>query len=210
MALTRVVTLVFAVSLVGCAHGAHRPAAPVLAPFSPLHEGGESAVGLLDFVNDHGHDLELLDRALGLDARAAAGIVAHRQGPDGQLGSADDGWFTSLAELDAVTWVGPTALDKLAGYAAAQGYMNSRQRVVGSFDGVSFTFDQAERTLALANSASVGQLDRLYQLDRRAVDSIVSARPLRSMEQLSELYWVGPATLARLRAHAETRTLASR
>jgi DNA uptake protein ComE-like DNA-binding protein len=204
------VSLLLMVGTVGCAHTAARPAAPAQASFSPLHEGSDSAVGLLDFVNDHGHDLELLDRELGLDARAAAGIVAHRQGPDGKLGSHDDGWFTSLSELDAVSWVGPATLDKLAGYAAAQGYMSSQQRVVGSFDGVSFTFDQAEATLMLVNSASSSLLDRQLQLDRRAVDSIVAARPLRTMEQLSELYWVGPATLTRLRAHAETRSLASR
>jgi hypothetical protein len=205
-----VAPFLFVVALVGCAHTGSRPVTPAMAPFGELREGSVAAIGLLDFLNDSGHELELLDRTIGLDRRASEAIVAHRVGADGHLGSVDDGWFTSLAELDAVSWVGPVSMSKLAGYASAHGYMNTQHRVVGSFDGVSFTFDQAERTLELVNGSSAHVLDVQLHLDARAVDSIVAARPVQSLGQLAELYWVGPATLTRLRAHADTRTVASR
>jgi hypothetical protein len=202
------VSMLLAAALIGCAHT--RPAAPVAAPFGPLVEGSDSAHGLLDFVNDHGHEQELLDRVIGLDSRAAQSITNHRLGPDADLGTEDDAYFLTLAELDDAAFVGPASMEKLAGYAAAQGYMHRHERVVGSFEGVSFTFVEAERTLALVNDASVRVLDEHVSLDSRAVRSITQARPLRSLEQLSELYYVGPAALARLKGHAVNRTVASR
>jgi hypothetical protein len=204
------VPLFLAATLVGCAHTGARPVAPTMAPFGDLREGSVAAVGLLDFLNDQGHELELLDRSIGLDRRASEAIVAHRAGADGHLGTDDDGWFTSLAELDAVSWVGPASMSKLAGWASAHGYMSTQHRVVGNFEGVSFTFDQAERTLELVNNVSPRALDVQLHIDARAVSSIVAARPVQSLGQLSELYWVGPATLTRLRTHADTRTVASR
>lgn len=203
------VFVLFVASLVGCAH-TRQPAAPAMAPFGPLVEGNATAYGLLDFVNDHGHDLALLDRSLGLERRAAEAIVAHRVGDDGLRGTADDGLFLSLAELDATPWVGPAAMQRLAGHASALGYMDSQQRVVGSFEGVRFTFREAEQTLELVNSMSARSLDTQLHLDARAVRSITEARPLRSLDQLSELYWVGPSTLTRLRDHAVTRSVAAR
>jgi hypothetical protein len=62
-----------------------------------------------------------LDDGAGLDARAASGIVAHRSGADAEDGTDDDDRFDDLAELDAVPWVGPTALDKLLAFADEQG-----------------------------------------------------------------------------------------
>lgn len=202
--------LFFAATLVGCAHVGAHPTAPTMAPFGELREGSIAAVGLLDFLNDQGHELDLLDRSIGLDRRASESIVAHRAGADGHLGTDDDGWFTSLAELDAISWVGPASMSKLAGWASAHGYMSTEHRVVGSFEGVSFTFDQAERTLELVNGMSSYALDVQLHLDARAVSSILAARPVQTLGELSELYWVGPATLTRLRAHADTRTMASR
>lgn len=60
--------------------------------------------------------LEVLDLDAGLDARAARNIVAHRDGPDGL--------FDDLAELDAVPYVGPVALDKLLAHAYALGLVD--------------------------------------------------------------------------------------
>lgn len=209
MARYSLVLVVFASALMGCAHTGARPA-PAMAPFGQLHEGSVAAVGTLDFLNDHGHEFALLDHDLGLDRRASEALVAHRLGPDAREGTADDGFFFSLADVDGISWVGPATLQKLAGYAAAHGYMASEQRVVGSFEGVSFTFAQAEHTLDLVNTMSARGLDGQVQLDSRAVLSIVDARPIRSLGQLSELYWVGPAALSRLKNHAEARSIATR
>jgi hypothetical protein len=62
-----------------------------------------------------------LDDEAGLDRRAAAGIVAHRDGADRIAGTADDDPFDDLAELDAVPWVGPVALARLLDHAEATG-----------------------------------------------------------------------------------------
>ncbi len=204
------VSCLVAAALVGCAHTGARTAPVAPVPAGALVEGSAVAVGTLDFVNDHASDHVLLDRVVGLDRRACDAIVAHRLGPDGRIDTDDDGYVTSLAELDSLSWVGPATMERLAGYAAARGYMDSTHRVVGDFEGVSFTFAQAERTLDLVNKTSPRALDGALQLDRRAVDSILAARPIDSIGQLSELYWVGPATLTRLRAHADTGSVASR
>jgi hypothetical protein len=49
----------------------------------------------------------------GLSDNAAEKIVAHRNGPDGQAGTADDDIFDNLNELDAVDYVGNLALGKM-------------------------------------------------------------------------------------------------
>ncbi len=56
-----------------------------------------------------------LDELLGwgVHARAAQGLVARRDGADGTFGTADDRRFESIAEVDAVSWVGPVALREL-------------------------------------------------------------------------------------------------
>jgi len=65
--------------------------------------------------------IDALDDDARLDARAAKGIVAHRRGPDGIDGTADDDPFDDLPELDAVPWVGPVALSALREYVHALG-----------------------------------------------------------------------------------------
>ncbi len=205
-----VVSVLFAAALIGCAHTGARPVAPAAAPTVQLNDGSVAAIGLIDFLNDHGHELELLDGHIGLDRRASEALVSFRTGPDGRQGSADDGYFFELADVDAISWVGPASMQKLAAYAVAHGYMATDYRVVGSFEGVSFTFAQAEGTLDLVNTMSPRALDSQLDLDSRTVDSIVAARPIQSLGQLSELYWVGPSALARLRTHAERRSVASR
>lgn len=45
---------------------------------------------VLELVNHPGTDRALLDGQVGLDRRAAEGIVAHREGLDGVSPSADD------------------------------------------------------------------------------------------------------------------------
>lgn len=64
-------------------------------------------------------DLATLDDAAKLDARAAAGIIAVRLGPDGLAGTYDDGWFATTGELDDVPYVGASAMNKLKNYAKA-------------------------------------------------------------------------------------------
>lgn len=49
----------------------------------------------------------------GVHARAAQHLTAHRDGPDAVFGTADDALFATIDEVDAVPWVGPTAMRQL-------------------------------------------------------------------------------------------------
>lgn len=61
-----------------------------------------------DLVND-----------VGLATKAADNILAYRNGDDETASTADDEKFESLAELDAVPFIGPIAFGKLLAYAQA-------------------------------------------------------------------------------------------
>jgi hypothetical protein len=74
----------------------------------------EETAAVLALVNTA--SLAELDEGVPLDVRAAEHIVAHRDGPDAALGTADDDPFDDLAELDAVPWVGPAAFAALVEY----------------------------------------------------------------------------------------------
>jgi len=71
---------------------------------------------VLEVVNESTSSAETLKAAGKLDPRAAAGIVAHRLGPDGIAGTGDDDLFDDLAELDAIDFVGPVSLDNLVAF----------------------------------------------------------------------------------------------
>jgi len=69
--------------------------------------------GVLDLVN--AASLVVLDDDVRLDSRAANNIVDHRQVDV----------IDSIAELDAISYVGPSALNKLLTYALANGYVDT-------------------------------------------------------------------------------------
>jgi hypothetical protein len=155
----------------------------------PFASESAEARGVLALVNDETTTFELLDVGIGLDRRAAAGIVEDRP-------------FDSIAELDAVRWVGRSALGKLADYAVDNGWVPDGNAILGTFDGVPFTFDEATATLELANTATESVLRNDVGLDRRAVASILEARTIDTMSELASLYYVGSAMLQRLKSFA--------
>jgi phosphatidylserine/phosphatidylglycerophosphate/cardiolipin synthase-like enzyme len=73
---------------------------------------------LLAFVNDVDTDLYTLKEA-GIHTQASKNIVKVRDGADSRPGTEDDTYFETLAELDDVPYVGPVAMEQLAGYGAA-------------------------------------------------------------------------------------------
>ena len=175
-----------------------------VAEESALVEGTPEAYGVLDLLNDPAVTFEILDDLVRLDRRAAENLIAHRDGSDGAPGGGDDDLFDDIDEVDAVPYVGPSALDKLLAYAAAQGYVASGGDLLGVFDDVAFTVDEAEATVALVNSASYAELDEDVALDRRAVDSIMQARSIESVLELSSLYYVGQSAMLALREYPKT------
>ena len=156
-----------------------------------LLPGSPTAVGIVNFLNADSTNLPVLDDLVGLDRRAAKALMQHK---------IDHGDFDDILEVDDTWWVGPAALTRLQTYANQNGWIPTGDDDLGTWDGVDFTVEQAELTVDLVNSSSDQELDAW--LDRRAVDSIVAAGELSTIYQLSELYWVGNATLSTLKIEA--------
>jgi len=162
--------------------------------------------GVLRFVNDCPTSLSVLDDDAALDARAATRIVSHRDGVDAICGTSDDALFWSMAELDAVPWVGNSALSKLLAHATSLGYVtDDGEGVAGEYDGVAFSLAEAQGVLAIANGASFEILDIDIGLDARAARAIVSSRPFiasslgANMQELAAASYVGNSALQRLK-----------
>jgi hypothetical protein len=100
-------------------------------------EGSRQAKGVLRVANEV--SLEVLREdppdGVGLADRAVDNIGDVRLGDDGAPGTADDGRFDTLAELDAVPFVGPIAFKKLLAYAEANGFVPRGTIVNGNIDG---------------------------------------------------------------------------
>ena len=72
---------------------------------------------VLKLVNNPTTSYELLDKTVMLDRRAARNIVDYRNGTDDTPGNADDKRFDTIQELDAIPYVGRSALEKMKQYA---------------------------------------------------------------------------------------------
>lgn len=171
---------------------------------SLVSDGTPAAVGLLGFLNAPTTTVKVLDDDAALDARAAQALAAHRDGRDRKPQTADDDRFDTIAEVDAVAYVGTAAFDKLLSYCASHGYLPQGTDVLGTWDDVSFTVAEAEATLALANTATKDHLDKDLGMNARAVTSILAARPLASVLALSKLQNVGTVALRVLKQAATT------
>lgn len=86
-------------------------------------EGSPEARGVLRVANELAP--EALRDEVGLGSRTVAGIVDVRDGDDDALGTSDDAEITSLAELDAIPYVGPVSLERLLAYAQDHGYVEA-------------------------------------------------------------------------------------
>ena len=103
-------------------------------------------------------------------------------------------------------YVGPSRLQQIATYADSKGFVPSGNQPLGTWEGVSFTAAEADATLNLANTASYELLDVDVALDSRAVDAIVADRPIETILELSERYFVGGSALTKLKNYAVQNT----
>ena len=158
-------------------------------------EGTREGYGVLRLLNDgEGTTFAFLDDEVGLDRRAAMNLIAHRDGRDGRFGTRDDDLFDTIAEVDAVSYVGPAALATLAEFARLNDYVPGDDQLLGTFDRVDVTYLEAERVLAFVNEASEAELNATG-IPSRATASILAARPVLTMALLADLYFVGTRTL---------------
>lgn len=165
-------------------------------------DGTIEGAAAVAFLNDEQTTLAFLDDEVRLDRRSAYSLMSNRNGKDGVFGTEDDDLFDSVSEVDESYWVGPSTISTIVAYAIDNGWLPEDDDILGTWDGVSFTVLEAAWTMALVNSASETVLDDEVPLDRRAVDSILEARPVSTVAHLSDLYYVGGSALAHLQAFA--------
>jgi hypothetical protein len=178
--------------LAACVDGGLETADP-----AALYEGSPEAIGVLRFLNGPAADVATLDVAAALDARAARNIVAHVRGADGVLGTGDDHLLASVAELDAIAYVGPAAIDALVAYVDSIGGVPRLE-----LEGVLLTDAEAAALLAAANGATELELDDDAGLDARAARNLVAARPLADLAAVGAVPYVGTSAIDRLRRWA--------
>lgn len=155
------------------------------------------ALAILELVNDEATDEALLDIDIGLDARAARGIIETRNGPDGLYPSADDEPFTDLEALDAVPWVGTSALEKLRDWALA--HPSEGGEIV---EGVMFTGAQAQAIAWGVSNATEHELDVVVGLHAKAAENLAAAGPYANVAEIGAVSWVGPAALELLQEYS--------
>jgi hypothetical protein len=130
---------------------------------------------VLDLVNYPGTDFEVLDREVRLDRRAAANIIAHRNGRDGLSPSADDQLFSSLEELLAIDRMGPANLEKLRLYA-----LDAPPPAGELVAGLEFRGWECEAVVWGANHATVEELLELG-VNSRSASQLVASGPSGSV-----------------------------
>jgi len=152
---------------------------------------------VLALVNDPRTTVELLDRDVELERRAAENLIAYRSGADGVYPSDDDRPFRTVDDLDAVPYVGDVALTRLRDYAVTHAPPPAE-----TVEGVVFTSEQVAAVLYGVNGASTEELDVEVGLAADAAAALRAGRPYMSIGALAAVANVGPDALATLRDHA--------
>ncbi len=169
---------------------------PELAPSTYAQTLSQpNATAVIDLVNYPGTSAALLDDAVGLDARAARGIVARRDGADRVAPSADDVLYASVVDIDAVPYVGDAAFRALYAYAAAHPAPHAE-----TVEGVPFAGWQSEAIVWGVNRATLADLDAV--LDARAASALFAGRPYASVAAMGPVSYVGASALGALRDQA--------
>jgi hypothetical protein len=215
LAPTSLLTLALALP-VGCDEGA--PSDPASASFgigkADGPANGYTACELrevLEVVNESTATVATLKASAKMDQRAAAGIVAHRLGPDGLAGSADDDLFDDLAELDAVDYVGPRTLDYLVAFIRPRCIVDLETRpyidrsTFGSATGGGWTRNEVEIEATFTVTGVTGRRlrDILVSRDSRDRTNYSRLRKSKVMEAFTidypvdEIPWSSEAHAAR-------------
>jgi len=181
----------------GCVGGQDEP--ETRRAVASIEEGSAEALGVLGFLNGPEATFELLDEDIGLDSRAARSIVDHVSGPDGDRGTSDDDPLDSIEELDALYWVGESAIDSILEYVISIGGVTD---VV--VEGVLLSSDEAATITRVANGATLEELDDVARLDARAARGLVDGRPFADVHAVAAVPWVGPSALGKLLDFAAT------
>lgn len=181
--------------------------APEATPADPeatfMPEGSPQALAVLGLLNDPQTNERRLDIDAAIDQRAAHWLVRTRNGQDRRVQTEDDVPYASIDQVKEVHFVGDAVLEKLMVFAIQTGYLHDDgATIMGQWDGVTFTEEEARATLSLVNEATFEELDQEADLNRQAAESIMNFRPIRHVRDLSELPHVGESALRNAREYA--------
>ncbi|MEZ4287568.1 MAG: hypothetical protein R3A47_05380 [Polyangiales bacterium] len=95
-------------------------------------------------------------------------------------------------------YVGPSTLELLIAFAESRDLVPTGDDVLGRYDQVTFTVNEAHRTIEWLNRVGY-DIWAVAGIDVRAIASIQEALPIATVYELSEVYWVGPSTMARIK-----------
>jgi len=161
---------------------------------------------MLELVNDCGYDQGFFDYEIDWDRRAVEALLIHRDGADAECGTDDDLIISDIQVLDAMPFVGDSALRSLRDYVIANGC--DAPETYAIVEGVPFTEEEALATVSFVNHATATVIDDDTGISAKAAGLIVAYRPFSEtnpesgLTVLAAVPMVGPATLERLRDHA--------
>jgi len=176
--MNRSILLLAVIMAFGCNPRTDPANAPEGLDIPLIDPGSPEEAGVLALVNDPATTFVLLDVDVGLDRRAAQGLIDRRP-------------LASIEEVDAVPYVGRVALDKLLAWARSGGFIPEPE-------------GRDAATLALVNDADTDftLLDIDVGLDRRAAQNIIDERPFATLAALDAVSYVGVSALEKLADYA--------
>jgi len=172
----------------GCAAQGAGGLVTVGSETSALEVTSAEEQGILDVANTA--SFTELDDDVRLDRRAAQNIVDRR-----------GAGFTDLETLDAVPYVGDSALQRLLDYAYSTGTVDEGPELV---HGITEGSPEAIGVLTVANDSDFARLDDEVALDRRAAQNIVDGRGpgFDSLSALDAVSYVGARAFSKLLTYA--------
>ena len=154
----------------------------------------------LEMLNLETTTFDFLDLDVALNSITATNIIAHRDGADGIYGTADDDLFDTIDELDAVYYVGPSALNTILTYAAT--WIHPDELTLMLVNDASVTFTILDIDAGLRSNAAQNIIDH-----RAGADGVYGTSDddlFDTIDELDAVFYVGPVTLADLAAFAQT------
>ena len=161
---------------------------------------------LLAMLNHESTSFKVLDDDVKLTKTAAQGLITYRDGPDGTFGTGDDNLFNSEAEVDAVSYIGPSALEKLYSYAAtweppSGGIPADELKLVAFLNDAKTTFQVLDDDVGLNKNAALHLIAHRDGPD--SVFGTVDDDPYDSLDEVDAVSYVGPTALATVMAWAQ-------
>ena len=178
-------------------------------PGSGPPPGDDPDQAVLDMLNHVTTNVTVLDIDAGVTATAAKWLIAHRDGPDGLPGTADDDPFDSIQEVDDVKYVGDSAIEALRNYAAT--WTPEKNDTTGPTDApkvVAFLNDVGTTRQVLEEQVGLTSVQSSNLMARRdGPDGELGTAddaPFASIEDVDDVPYIGPKTIQKLVAFAET------